>query len=76
MKPESVDAMLDTYKKMKKRCPKCKKGTTMVSANKAGWVLHCSKCDKQVQVEDGTLIGALRKWNDDSIPGIYLEDPQ
>lgn len=65
MEGESVCAMLDAYKGMRKRCPKCKKGKAMVSGNKAGWVLHCSKCDYVVQVESGTLIGALRKWNDD-----------
>jgi len=63
---ESLDIFLDAEKNMKKRCPKCRKGKTcMVSSDDKGWLLRCSSCGYKAQSDDGTLTGAVRRWNDD-----------
>jgi len=64
MSTESMGVFLNAYKCMKKSCPKCKKGTAMMSSNNRGWVLSCSKCNYKTQSTDGTLTSAIRQWDD------------
>ena len=52
-------------KHMYKRCPICNKADScMVGADKVGSYLHCRFCGSRFQAEDGSLVSAIRLWND------------